>query len=90
MTGTPVSRSGTVAKTRKSGSVWTWTSANRRREWARVSATPDRTKNDRYSRRYDRERCALVALDAEPADVDAGDGLALGVRRSAEGEDLDG
>ena len=37
----------------------------------------------------DRERCALVALDAEPADVDPADGLALGVRRTAEGEDLD-
>ena len=37
----------------------------------------------------DRERCALVALDAEPADVDPVDGLALGIFRTAEGEDLD-
>ena len=37
----------------------------------------------------DRERCALVALDAEPADVDPGDDLPLGVCRTPEGEDLD-
>ena len=34
-TGTPTSRSGRAANTRKSGREWTWTSANRWRRWSR-------------------------------------------------------
>ena len=73
MTGTPSSRSGSVAKTRKSGGEWTWTTPNRSRA-VEPDGRPHRPDEERQVLGdVDDDARALVALDVEVADAHAVD-----------------
>ena len=89
MSGTPASLSGSAANARKSGSECTWTSAEPLSA-VQSRGHPHRAREElEVLAEVDAEPGALVALDVESVERDAGDDVLGGLAGKAQAEDDD-